>query len=64
METVSNHLLTETDLAAYLKVSKRTIQKWRLTGEGPSFLKIGHLVRYSKDDIDQWIVSHYQNSTY
>lgn len=40
-------LLTVEDAAARLKISKHTLNRWRMTGEGPPFIKYGpRLVRY------------------
>jgi hypothetical protein len=36
-------------------VSQRTMQYWRATGQGPQFLKIGHLVRYEQAALDAFI---------
>lgn len=40
-------LLTVEEAASRLKVSKHTLNRWRVTGEGPPFVKYGpRLVRY------------------
>ena len=33
----------------------RTLQKLRITGKGPSFLKIGGSIFYRAEDLDAWI---------
>ena len=45
-------LLTTTDAAAYLHVSPRTLEKWRLQGDGPRYRKLVHRVVYTQGDID------------
>ena len=51
-------LLDTTAAAAYFSLSPKTLNKWRLTGEGPVFSKIGGAVRYSIDDLDEFVVAH------
>jgi hypothetical protein len=48
-------LLTETDLSKHLRVSVACVRRWRLEHRGPRFLKIGSLVRYKPQDIEEWI---------
>ena len=44
----------DTEAAAeYYGVSVRTLQRWRLEGRGPDFVKLGRLVRYTREDLDQ-----------
>ncbi|MCU0881461.1 MAG: helix-turn-helix domain-containing protein [Hyphomonadaceae bacterium] len=53
MET--DNLLTVEDAAARLKISKHTLNRWRVTGEGPPFVKYGpRLVRYVVATLDDW----------
>lgn len=44
-------LLTTTEAAAFLAVSHRTLEDWRLRGGGPRFRKMGRLVRYHTADL-------------
>ena len=48
-------LLTEGELANYLNVSVAAVRKWRGQGRGPAFCKLGSLVRYKREDVDQWL---------
>ena len=51
--------LDEDSAADVLRISKRTIQRWRKTGEGPSFIRAGaRRVLYSRDAIDAWVEAH------
>ena len=43
--------LTEKDVCAYLRVSKRNLFCWRMAGLIPYF-KIGRAVRFRKADVD------------
>ena len=57
-------LLTEKEVAKMLGFSTRTLQKWRLTGEGPVFIKATQrAIRYRKDDIQAWIQKRTFTST-
>jgi predicted site-specific integrase-resolvase len=44
----------QVELAARLKVSPRTLERWRWTGEGPAFLKIGGRVVYRLEDVQAY----------
>lgn len=50
-------------LADELEVSRRTIEVWRLKGEGPAYTKIGRLVRYRRIDVAAWLDSRVRRST-
>ena len=60
IETV---LLTTKEAAAVLGVCTRTLERWRVTGEGPRFRKIGHWVRYAPSDLDEWLKKCTREST-
>ncbi len=50
--------------AEYLGLSPQTLEKWRCWGsEGPTYYKIGFLVRYSQQDLDRWLQSRRRVST-
>jgi predicted DNA-binding transcriptional regulator AlpA len=47
--------LNEEELSALLKVSTRTIQRWRLNGDGPPFIRVGaRSIRYSLYSCKTW----------
>jgi excisionase family DNA binding protein len=48
-------LESETQAALYLGVSPRTLQAWRIRGDGPSFVKLGRSVRYDRAELDRFI---------
>lgn len=50
-------------LAKELSISRRTVEQWRVIGEGPNFFKIGRLVRYRRADVDEWLESRVRDST-
>jgi predicted DNA-binding transcriptional regulator AlpA len=51
------------DAAHYVGVSESFLNKARLTGDGPVFLKIGRLVAYDLADLDAWLRSCRRTST-
>ena len=44
--------LRQRELAARWNISHRTLERWRWTGEGPHFVKLGGRVVYRLDDIE------------
>lgn len=50
-----NALLTEKDVAIVLKLSVKTLQRYRLYGGGPEFIKINKSVRYSPEAIEEFL---------
>lgn len=56
------HFWTEREVAECYGFSVKTLQKWRHTGEGPGYLKIGHNVRYDPEELTAYIESCRRNS--
>ena len=50
-------LMNTNELAEYLGIAVSTIADYRLKGIGPVYVKIGHLVRYRKADVDNWVAN-------
>lgn len=57
------HLLSTEQAAARCGLSPRTLEKVRITGGGPRFVKLGRSVRYDVADLDAWIASNRRAST-
>jgi excisionase family DNA binding protein len=55
MTTNPNELLDEHAVAELLGISIKTLQKWRCNSNGPSYVKVGRLVRYRRSAIEKWI---------
>jgi len=55
--TVSDRdeLLDRPEAAAFLRVNKRTLDRWELLRKGPPRIRMGGLVRYRKSRILQWL---------
>lgn len=56
-------LLTETQAAEFLHVSRRSLQAWRVRGGGPRFVKIGKLVRYRRADLLAFTAETFETTT-
>jgi predicted site-specific integrase-resolvase len=48
---MAEQFLNQALLANRWQISPRTLERWRWTGEGPAFVKIGGRVIYRLDDI-------------
>lgn len=47
----------------YTGFAASTLEKMRLTGAGPMYIKVGKVVVYDPDDLDSWLASHRRFST-
>jgi predicted DNA-binding transcriptional regulator AlpA len=56
-------LLRTRGAAKYLALAESSLEKARLTGKGPRFVKLGRLVAYDIVDLDEWVNSHKREST-
>jgi excisionase family DNA binding protein len=57
-------LLTPSEVAAYLRVSKSYLDKLRVYGGGPQFLRPGRRkILYRKSDLDLWLAARRFGST-
>ncbi len=55
--------LNQIELAARLNISPRTLERWRWTGEGPRYMKVGGRVVYRLEDVEGYEDSQLRNST-
>jgi Helix-turn-helix domain len=61
---MSVSLLTTTQAAAFLSVSPRTMEDWRLRGGGPPFVKLASkCVRYHPTDLSAFIARRTYDNT-
>jgi excisionase family DNA binding protein len=56
-------LMTVKETAVYLRVSKSFLDKARLTGEGPVFIRVGRKILYRRSVIDAWLMQRQFAST-
>jgi len=47
--------LNEIQVSEKIQVSLACLRRWRLRGEGPQYVKVGPLVRYRPEAIEQWV---------
>ncbi len=55
--------LTERETADLLRVSARTLQRWRLTGDGPPFCAFGGRRLYERRIVMSWALTRRRRST-
>jgi hypothetical protein len=55
--------LTTREAAQRLGVAKGFLEKLRMTGGGPLFLKIGHKVVYERSALEQWVSDRRMDKT-
>lgn len=55
--------LNQVDLAIRWNISHRTLERWRWTGEGPRFLKLGGRVVYRLEDVEVFERAQMRKST-
>ena len=55
--------LNTREAAEHLGLSTRTLDRYRVSGDGPVFIKFGGRVRYLREDLDAWARSRRRRST-
>jgi predicted site-specific integrase-resolvase len=55
--------LNQIDLANRWNVSHRTLERWRWTGEGPQYIKLGGRVVYRLEDVEAFEADQIRRST-
>jgi len=59
-----NHLMKTEEAGRYLGLSSSLLNKLRLTGGGPVFVRLaGRAIRYRKPDLDAWVNASAMAST-
>ena len=51
---MADQFLNQVHLARRWHISPRTLERWRWTGDGPAYVKIGGRVVYSLDDVETY----------
>jgi DNA-binding transcriptional MerR regulator len=57
------NLLSQREAATMLGLSPRTLERYRCTGFGPAFRKLGRRVLYRPDDLEAWLAAQLRTST-
>ena len=55
--------LTQAEAAELLRLSPRTLERHRVAGSGPRFIKAGRRVLYRRSDLEQWALANTFSST-
>ena len=53
-------LLTVEETAALLRLKRNTLDQWRMKNEGPPFIKVGRLVMYPEQKLQDWLEARMQ----
>ena len=61
--TMDNRYLSTHEAAMFLGLSHRTLERYRVTGEGPAFRKFGRRVCYARTDLERWADGCRRSST-
>ncbi len=57
-------LLKPSHVAAMLGVSERTLERWRMTGDGPAYLSLTrNTVRYRSDELARFLRERVRSNT-
>ena len=60
---MSTRHLSQIELAARWNLSPRTLERWRFTGEGPQYVKLGGRVVYRLEDIEGYEAEQIRQAT-
>jgi excisionase family DNA binding protein len=61
--TASSPCLTPQEAAEFLRSTDRTLERWRHTGGGPAFTKVGRRVVYRLADLEEWLAHQRREHT-
>lgn len=54
-DTKMSNTLTEQEVATALRISTKTLQRWRASGVGPVYLKVAGRVRYPQAELVSYL---------
>ncbi len=57
------NFLTQAEAAKMLRISPRSLERYRIAGNGPTYMKAGQRVLYRNADILAWLDSRKVKST-
>lgn len=55
-------LLTQAEVAAWLRIPVRTLKDWRYRDVGPIARRAGRHVRYTRRDVESWLLNGRQEA--
>ncbi len=50
-------ILRPKQLSKRIQRPERTLERWRSTGEGPPFIRLGRMVAYREADVERWLAA-------
>lgn len=56
-------LMSNRQAAQFVGLTESTLNRFRVTGGGPPYFKVGRYVRYDEDDLQVWMKSRRFTST-
>jgi hypothetical protein len=56
-------LISQNEAAKILRLSVRTLERYRIVGGGPRYVKLGRRIVYRPGDLDAWVASNTVSST-
>jgi predicted DNA-binding transcriptional regulator AlpA len=63
VDLTDDSLFTPTQLAEYLSLKPKTLEKMRRVGDGPRYVKVGRSVRYRGIDVNEYLDENTREST-
>ncbi len=60
---LDDHLLDTQQVAKVFKCTAQWLERLRIEGRGPKYVKIGRLVRYRRSSVEAWIAEQEKAST-
>ena len=60
MAILSEDYLTDSETAAELRLTTRTLARWRAERRGPAWLRVGRRVMYRRASIERWLLNREQ----
>ena len=61
--TTQPRFLSTKEAARFLTLSHRTLEDWRLRGDGPPFVKLGGSVKYAREDLETFVSDRRRSNT-
>ncbi len=50
-------ILKTKQLSERIQRPVKTLERWRSTGEGPPFIRLGRMVGYREADVERWLAA-------
>lgn len=60
---MDDELLDTERVAKVCGLSEVTLRRWRMTGEGPRFIRLGRAIRYRRADLDAYLADRLFTTT-